>query len=182
MTTATTRTYAIDAAHSSVTFSVRHMMIAKVRGTFNTLVGTIGLPADGTVPVTIAAEIDAASIDTSDEKRDEHVRSADFLHTEVHEKITFTSSSITSTGGSEFTATGDLTIRGVTKPVTLKAEVTGQGKDPWGNERVGFEGSTRINRKDFGVSFNAALETGGVLVGEEIDITLDIQAIPVPQA
>jgi polyisoprenoid-binding protein YceI len=181
MTTAAVRSYAVDPAHSSVTFSVRHMMIAKVRGTFNTISGTVALPADSAVPTAITAEIDASSIDTRDAQRDGHLSSPDFLDVASFPKITFASTGITAGTGAEFTVTGDLTIHGVTKSVALKAEVTGQGKDPWGNDRVGFEASTRINRKDFGLSWNQGLEAGGVLVGEDIDITLDIQAVPAPQ-
>jgi polyisoprenoid-binding protein YceI len=181
MTTATVRTYAVDPSHSSVGFSVRHLMIAKVRGTFNTFKGTIQLPADSPIPTVIQAEIDPASIDTREEQRDTHLKSADFLDVATHSQILFESSDIQSAGGTEFTATGNLTIHGVTKPVTLKGEVSGQGTDPWGNARVAFEASTRINRKDFDLNWNSPLEAGGVLIGEEVDITLDIQAIPAPQ-
>jgi len=182
MTTATVRTYAIDPSHSSVGFSIRHLMIAKVRGTFNTFSGTISLPADGLIPVAIHAEIDPASIDTREEQRDGHLKSPDFLDVATHSVIAFESTAIEAAGASEFTVTGELTIHGVTKSVTLKGEVTGQGTDPWGNARVGFEASGRVNRKDFGLTWNSPLESGGVLVGEDVDITLDIQAIPAPQA
>ncbi len=182
MTTATVRTYAIDPAHSSVGFSVRHLGIAKVRGTFNTFSGTIELPADGVVPVGFHAEIEAASIDTREEARDAHLRSADFLDVAAFGKIAFQSTNVVASGASEFEATGDLTLHGVTKSVTLKGEATGQGTDPWGNARVAFEASVRINRKDFGLTWNAALEGGGVLVSENVDITLDVQAVPAPQS
>jgi polyisoprenoid-binding protein YceI len=182
MTTAALRTYAVDPSHSSIGFSIRHLMIAKVRGTFNTFSGTIALPPDSAVPVSIHAEIDPASIDTREEKRDGHLKSPDFFDVATHTQILFDSTEIHSAGGTEFTVTGNLTLHGVTKPVTLKGEISGEGTDPWGNPRVAFEASGRVNRKDFGLDWNSPLETGGVLVGEDVDITLDIQAIPAPQA
>ncbi len=182
MTTAAVRTHAIDPSHSSIGFSIRHLMIAKVRGTFNTFSGTVDLPADGTIPVAIHAEIDPASIDTREAQRDGHLKSPDFFDVATHDKILFDSTEIQSSGGSAFAATGNLTLHGVTKSVTLKGEVTGQGKDPWGNARVAFEATGRVNRKDFGLTWNAALETGGVAVGDEVEITLDIQVVPAPQA
>jgi len=182
MTTATVRTYAIDPSHSSVGFSIRHLMIAKVRGTFNTFSGTIQLPAEGAIPVGIDAEIDPASIDTREEQRDGHLKSPDFFDVATHSVIKFVSTAVEPTGASEFNVTGNLTLHGVTKSVTLKAELTGQGTDPWGNARVAFEASGRVNRKDFGLNWNSALESGGVLVGEDVDITLDIQAVPAPAA
>ncbi len=176
-TTATTRTYAIDPAHSDVSFQIRHLMLTKVRGTFHGLTGTITLPQGSEIPLALEAAIDAASVDTREEKRDAHLRSADFFDAATHPQITFRSTSITGSGTS-FTATGDLTIRGTTKSVTLMGNVEGTTTDPWGNARIGWSARTRINRLDFGVSFNQALETGGVMLGEEVDITLEIQAIP----
>jgi polyisoprenoid-binding protein YceI len=174
-TTITARTYAIDPAHSEVGFSVRHMMLSKVRGRFTKVSGTIQLGA-GDVPEGITAEIDAASIETHEPQRDTHLRSDDFLAAETYPKLTFTSTAIAA-DGNDFTVTGDLTIHGTTKSVTLTGELEGRTTDPWGNDRVAYSAKTRINRKDFGLTWNQALETGGVLVGEDIDVVLDIQAV-----
>jgi polyisoprenoid-binding protein YceI len=175
-----TRSYVIDPAHSSAHFSVRHLMISKVRGTFRTIAGSIELPADGAIPLAISAEIESASIDTRDAQRDGHLKSADFFDVEQFPKLQFTSTRIEATGATGFKAVGDLEIHGVKRSVTLDAEVSGQGKDPWGNQRVAYEATARINRKDFGLVWNQALETGGVAVGDEIDITLDVESIPAP--
>jgi len=175
-TTTATRTYAIDPVHSDIGFSIRHLMIAKVRGRFAVVTGTIGLGSEGDIPTTIVAEIDATSLDTHDSQRDAHVKSADFLAVDLHPVITFTSTAITGEG-TDFTATGDLTIHGATKTVTLKGSFEGRGTDPWGNERVGYSASVRISRKDFGLTWNQAMETGGVMIGDDIDVTLDIEAI-----
>jgi polyisoprenoid-binding protein YceI len=175
-TTVTSRTYAIDPAHSEVGFAVRHLMISKIRGNFTGFSGPVTLGPDGDIPTSIEGVVDAASIATREEKRDGHLRSADFFDVENHPKLTFKSTSITGSG-SDFTVVGDLTIRGTTKSVTLKGEVGGHTTDPWGNDRVGFSATTRINRKDFAVSFNQALETGGVMVSDEVDITLEISAV-----
>jgi polyisoprenoid-binding protein YceI len=175
-----TRSFTIDPAHSSVHFSVRHLMISKVRGTFRTLSGTIQLPADSPIPIAISAEIDAASIDTRDSQRDGHLKSADFLHVEQYPALRFTTTRIEPVDGTRFKVIGELELRGTKQPVTLDAEVAGQGKDPWGNDRVAYEATTRINRKDFGLVWNQVLETGGVAVAEEIDITLDVESIPSP--
>jgi polyisoprenoid-binding protein YceI len=178
--TTATRTYAIDPTHSSANFSVRHLMIAKVRGSFNNITGTIQLAADSPIPVSISAQIDASSIDTRDPQRDGHLKSPDFLHVERHSHLRFTSTSIEPIDATRFKAVGELELHGVKKSVTLDAEVSGQGKDPWGNDRVAFEASTKINRQDFGLVWNQALETGGVAVGDEISITLDVESIPKP--
>jgi polyisoprenoid-binding protein YceI len=175
-TTLTSRTYAIDPAHSEVGFAVRHLMISKVRGNFTGFTGAVTLGPDGDIPTSIEGVVDATSVDTREEKRDGHLRSADFFDVENHPSLTFKSTSITGSG-SDFTAVGDLTIRGTTKSVTLKGEVGGHTTDPWGNDRVGFSATTRINRKDFAVSFNQALETGGVMVSDEVDIALEISAV-----
>ncbi|GAC1537128.1 MAG: YceI family protein [Candidatus Velthaea sp.] len=173
-----TRTYAIDGSHSSVHFSVRHLMISKVRGTFSTVAGTIELPAAGVIPVALSVTIDAASIDTREAQRDGHLKSADFLDVEKFPVLRFTSTSIRATTGQSFEITGDLEIRGTTRPVTLAAGVAGQGKDPWGNDRVAYEATAKISRKAWGLTWNQALEAGGVAVGDEIDITLDVESIP----
>jgi polyisoprenoid-binding protein YceI len=176
--TASTRTYAIDPAHSSVHFAVRHLMISKVRGTFDKLSGSIELPPTGNIPSAISVAIEAASINTREAQRDGHLRSADFLEVEGYPLLTFVSTSVAATNDTDFTVTGQLEIHGTKQEVSLKASVTGAGKDPWGNDRVAYEGTTKINRKDFGLVWNQALETGGVAVGDEIEITLDVEAIP----
>jgi polyisoprenoid-binding protein YceI len=175
-TTTTSRTYAIDPAHSEIGFAVRHLMISKVRGYFTGFTGTVSLGPDGDIPTKIAGAVDATSVDTREEKRDGHLRSADFFDVENHPKITFTSTSITGSGN-DFSVVGDLTIRGTTKSVTLKGEVGGHTTDPWGNDRIGYSATTRINRKDFAVNFNQALETGGVMVSDEVDLALEISAV-----
>lgn len=175
-TSDTLATYAIDPSHSSAEFIVRHMVISKVRGRFGKFSGTLSIPSSAQVPEQIAVEIDAASIDTREDQRDAHLKSADFLHTEKHPTITFTSTRINGSAPS-FTVIGNLTIHGVTKSVEIDATFDGEGKDPWGNERIAFSGETKINRKDFGLTYNQVLETGGVLVGEEVKIELSVEAV-----
>jgi polyisoprenoid-binding protein YceI len=172
-----TQRWNIDPSHSGVHFTVRHLVISKVRGSFGKWQGTVDFDAQNPAASKVAVRIDAASIDTGEEKRDGHLRSADFFDVEKFPELTFTSTKVEKSGDSEYRVTGDLTIHGVTRPVTLAAEFEGNGKDPWGNERIGFSASTSVNRKDFGLTWNQALETGGVLVGEKIEIALDVQAI-----
>lgn len=170
-------TYSIDNAHSDVSFSVRHMMFAKVRGHFTkwsaNLVFDPAKPAASSVEVSI----DAASIDTREPQRDAHLRSGDFLDAESHPKITFKSRKVESPSAGHYKVIGDLAIRGVTREVVLDVEEGGRGKDPWGNERVAFIAKAAINRTDFGLKWNQALEAGGVLVGEKVEIEIDVQAI-----
>lgn len=175
-----TRTYAIDASHSSVHFSVRHLMISKVRGTFNTIAGTIALPATGAIPLAVNVTIDASSIDTREDQRDGHLKSADFLDVAKFPELNFASTSIRTIDPQTFEVSGDLEIRGVKRPVRLAASVAGQGKDPWGNDRIAYEATLKISRKDWNLTWNQVLEAGGVAVGDEIDITLDVESIPVP--
>uniref|UniRef100_A0A831TIB4 Polyisoprenoid-binding protein n=1 Tax=Thermorudis peleae TaxID=1382356 RepID=A0A831TIB4_9BACT len=167
----------IDPVHSEIAFSVRHMMVATVRGRFNQFQGVIEFdpahPESGRVEVTI----DAASIDTRNEQRDNHLRSPDFLNVEQYPTITFVSKRIEPLGDNRFRVVGDLTLRGVTREVALDAEFLGVGKDPWGGERAGFTARTKLNRHDFGASWNVALEAGGFLVGDTLDVTLDIEAV-----
>ncbi|QCX26200.1 YceI family protein [Nocardioides jishulii] len=169
-------TYTIDASHSHLGFSARHAMVTTVRGQFGAYEGTAVVdtttPANSSVTITIQT----ASIDTSSEDRDGHLRSADFFDSETYPTITFTSTDV-KREGSDWEITGDLTIKGVTKSVTIPFEETGSAQDPFGNTRIGFEGSTSINRKDWGLTWNAALETGGVLVSEKIKLDFDISAI-----
>ncbi len=166
----------IDATHSGVHFVARHMVITKVRGSFKAFTGTLELDEGDLSRSKIHATIDATSIDTAEERRDAHLKSPDFLDVEKFPTLVFDSKSITKSGD-DFIVTGDLTLHGVTKEVTLKAEVGGQGKDPWGNQRTAFSATTSINREDFGLKWNQVLEAGGLLVGTKIDIELDVQAI-----
>lgn len=171
-----TTTWNLDPAHSSAGFSVRHMMIAKVHGAFEKISGKLVYDAANPANSSVEATIDAASINTRDAQRDGHLKSADFFDVEKFPQLTFKSKKIEKAGSGELKVTGDLTIHGVTKEVVLAVEgPTGEHKDPWGNIKIGASGSTKINRKDFGLTWNAALEAGGVLVGDEVTITLDVQ-------
>ena len=171
-------TYTIDPAHSSAQFTVRHMMISNVRGGFSSIKGTVEHDSGDLSNSSIDVVIDADTIRTLDDQRDAHLKSADFLHVEKHPTITFKSTKVTPDGDGELSVTGDLTIHGVTKPVVLKIEgPTSEGKDPWGNIRMGASGTTKIKRSDFGLTWNAALETGGILVGDDLKIELEIQMI-----
>ncbi|PLT27750.1 YceI family protein [Peribacillus deserti] len=168
--------WALDPTHSSVDFSVKHMMFAKVNGSFNKFDAVIEAdPADLTT-ADIEFTIDTASIDTRNDDRDVHLRSADFFDTEAYPSITFKSNEITKTGDNEYSVAGDLTLHGVTRPEAFTVTFEGQGKDPWGNEKAGFSVEGKIKRSDFGLTWNAALETGGVLVGDSINISMQIQA------
>ncbi|WP_396626646.1 YceI family protein [Luteitalea sp.] len=180
MTTATApalATYAVDPAHSEATFTVRHL-ITKVRGRFAEFEGTIGFDAEDPTRSTVAFTIKAASIDTNQKDRDAHLRSADFFEVEKYPTITFTSTGITASGDGAYAVTGHFTIRDVTQAITLPVTYLGTAKDPWGNQRIAFEAETTINRKEYGLMWNAALETGGFLVGDEVKIALSIQAVP----
>jgi polyisoprenoid-binding protein YceI len=172
----TTTKWALDPAHSSVDFSVRHMMIAKVKGSFNSFSASIDADPTDLTTANIAFNVDLASVDTRSEDRDNHLRSADFFDVENHPSMTFTSTNIVKTGEGDYDVTGDLTIRGVTRPETFAVTFEGTGKDPWGNEKVGFNAEGKIKRSEYGLTWNAALETGGVLVGDEIKVSLEIQA------
>lgn len=169
--------YEIDPTHSSVHFSVRHMMVSNVRGEFTKVAGTVSFDPENHADSSAEATIDVASINTRDEQRDGHLKSPDFLDLEKFPTITFKSTKVVpSEGGGKLT--GDLTIHGVTRPITLDVEGPGpEVKDPWGKQRVGVSATTKLSRKDFGLTWNAALETGGVLVGDEVKITIDIEAI-----
>lgn len=173
-----TQTYQLDSAHSAARFSVRHMMISRVHGEFTTLSGSLQFNPDTHEESKVDVEIDAASITTHQADRDAHLKTADFLDTAQFPKITFVSTGVTKSSADEGTLTGDLTLHGVTKTVTLKVEgATQDTKDPWGNLRLGFTAQTRIKRSEFGLTYNAALEAGGVLVGDDVDITLDVQFV-----
>lgn len=170
------QTWNMDPAHSSVAFVVRHMVFTKVRGTFQTWSGTLTLDDENLANSKVQVEIDVGSIDTREEKRDAHLRSADFFEVEKFPKMTFASKRVEG-GPSTFQVVGDLTLHGVTKEVTLEVEREGLGKDPWGNERAGFSAKGQINRGDFGLKWNQALETGGVLVSEKVEIQIEISAV-----
>lgn len=166
-------TWVLDPAHSEVTFSVRHMMISKVRGTFGMKSATLVAP-ENPLDAKVEATVDVTSIDTNDEGRDAHLRSADFFDTENFPTMEFVSTGARIVDG-DFFVDGDLTIRGITKPVSFEFDFGGFGQDPYGNYKAGASASTTINREDFGLTWNAALETGGVLVGKDITINLDLQ-------
>jgi len=170
------KTYAIDQSHTTIEFVVRHLMITKVRGRFTSFTGTIAVPDGSDVPTNVAVSIDASSIDTREEKRDEHLRSEDFLAADKFPKLEFAATGSEGSGES-FKLDGNLTIRGTTRPVTLECELEGRVQDPWGNDRIGFSGHTKINRKDFGLAWNQALEAGGFAVGDEVRIELNVEAI-----
>jgi len=171
-------TWNIDPAHSAAEFKVRHMMISYVKGKFSGLSGVLRLDETDYAHSAVEVSIPAASVKTVDETLDAHLKNEDFFDVEKYPTLWFKSTNIRSTGGHDYAVTGDLTIRGVTRSVTLAAsDVSEPSKDPWGNVRIGLSGSTKINRKDFGLVWNAPLEFGGVLVGEEVTITLDVQFV-----
>ncbi len=166
----------IDKVHSSIHFSVRHLMVSKVRGEFHGWTGALQLDPDDHTKSSVELTIQATSIDTRDEKRDGHLRSPDFFDAEKFPKMTFKSGKIEK-AGDHLAVHGDLSIHGVTMPVTLAGEPTEVVKDPWGGTRTGFSGKVAIDRKDYGLRWNAALETGGVLVGDKVEITFEVEAI-----
>lgn len=168
--------YSIDPAHTGVEFVVRHLMITKVRGRFGAVSGIIELEPGSDIPRFVQATIDATSIDTREPQRDTHLRSADFFDVEKYPTLEFVSTRIEGTPG-DFTIYGNLTVHGVMREVALKAEFEGRAADPWGGQRAGYSASTTINRKDFGLTWNTALETGGVMVGDEVRIELEVEAI-----
>lgn len=176
-TSTTTRTYQIDKAHSEAIFQVRHLL-SKVRGRFSDFEGTIDFdeanPENSSVNFTVYTK----SIDTNEADRDTHLRSADFFSVEQFPTLTFQSKSIVRRAENRFDVTGDLTMRGVTKTVVLPVEYLGKAKDPWGNEKLAFEAEVSLNRKDYGLTWNAALETGGFLVGDDVKVNISIQAAP----
>ncbi|MCX5399970.1 YceI family protein [Streptomyces sp. NBC_00102] len=174
---ALTGTYTIDPAHTSIGFTVRHAMVTNVRGSFGEHEGTLVL--NGTDPHHSTASIDVkiASIDTGIADRDAHLRSGDFFDAEAFPLMTFRSTSAEQLGGDTYRITGDLTIKDVTRPLSIDLEFNGSATDPYGNQRVGFEGSTNILRSDWGLTWNAALETGGVMVSDKVKLTFDISAI-----
>jgi polyisoprenoid-binding protein YceI len=171
----------IDLAHSEVTFSVKHMMISTVRGKFSRFSGTVDANEQNPAGAQIAVQIEAASLDTGNEQRDGHLRSPDFFDVERFPTISFKSTRIEQSGDSEYAMHGDLTIRDVTKPVVLNVEYAGQAKSPWGVVSAGFSAQTKINRKDWGLNWNVALETGGWLVSDEIRISIEVELQQQPE-
>lgn len=174
-TTTGAEVWTIDPSHSAIEFSVKHMMFATVRGRFSTFSGTITMPDGDPTKGSVEVSIDADSIDTRDEKRDEHLRSNDFFGAGDDPQITFRSTSVEGRGKDRYAVAGELTIRGVTKRVVLDATFNGQGVNPWGATVAGWSAETTIDRKEFGVNWNAALEGGGILVGDEVKIHLELE-------
>ncbi|GCE27020.1 polyisoprenoid-binding protein [Dictyobacter alpinus] len=172
-------TWTIDASHSHIGFAVRHMVVSTVRGQFNAVRGTLNLDEANLAASWVEAEADAASIDTHDANRDGHLRSADFFDVEKFPKITFKSTNVENDSG-DYKVTGDLTIHGVTKPVTFAVEYSGFVRDPYGLDRAGFSAQTKINRKDFGLTWGPVLEAGGAVVSDEVKINLEFEATQQP--
>ena len=172
-----TGTYTLDPSHTRIGFVARHAMVTKVRGSFNEFEGTATVEGDNPANSSVRVTIQAASIDTRSAQRDEHLRSNDFLALAEYPEITFVSTDIRQTDDTTFDVTGDLTIKGVTNQITVPFEFEGAATDPFGNQRIGFDGKVTINRKDYGITWNAALETGGVLVSDKIALEFDVSAI-----
>jgi len=175
--TETTKSWNIDLAHSGVTFSVRHMVIAKVRGRFARFSGDVHIDEKDLTRSTVNIVVDAASIDTGIADRDAHLRSPDFLDVEKFPALTYVSKRVEKVSATEYRLVGDLTIRDTTREVPLEIEYGGLGKDPWGKERMGFTAKAHLDRKEFGLRWNQALETGGVLVGDRVDIDIELEAV-----
>jgi polyisoprenoid-binding protein YceI len=173
-----TSLWKIDPVHSNAQFKVKHMMISNVKGEFTAVNGTLRLNDNDSTRSQVEASIDASSINTRDPQRDAHLKSPDFFNVEQFPTLTFKSTRISKKGDDRYSVEGELTIHGVTRNVVLEAEdVSAPAKDPWGNTRIGLSATARINRKDFGLTWNSTLETGGLLVGDEVAITLDVQFI-----
>ena len=172
-----TSTWTIDPAHSVVEFAVKHLMVSTFKGHFRSLEGTVHLDEDNPANSSVAASIDVASVDTQTPDRDAHLRSDDFFNAERYPKMTFRSTRVERVDGTNWKVTGELTIRDVTKEVVLDTEYEGRIVDPWGNERIGFTARTELSRKEFGVRWNAAIETGGVVVGDKVRISLNIEIV-----
>lgn len=182
MTTATAATvltgdYTVDPAHSQIGFVARHAMVAKVRGQFTSFQGKAHLDFDNPQASTAELTVDVASVDTHNNQRDEHLRTNDFFDAPNFPQITFRSTSVAKLDDSHYRLTGDLSIKGTTKPVTVDFTYTGTATDPWGKTRVGFEGATTVNRKDWGIEWNAPLEAGGVLVSDKVTLELEVALV-----
>jgi polyisoprenoid-binding protein YceI len=170
-----TGTWNIDASHSSIEFSVRHLMISKVKGSFKTFSGSVTIPEDP-FQASVHVAIDPTSIDTGDANRDNHLRSADFFEVEKYPEAEYVSSSVRPQGDG-YLVDGELSLHGVTRPVTLDLEFNGTGGDPWGNTRAGFTASAEINRRDFGIDITMPMETGGVVVGDKVKLTIEVELV-----
>lgn len=170
-------TYTIDPAHTRLGFVARHAMVTKVRGSFKELEGTASGDGQNPESAKVNVTVQANSFESGNEQRDEHVKSADFLNAEQFPTLTFTSTKVTVVDEDTLEITGDLTIMNTTREITIPFDFNGQAKDPFGNERIGFEGKTKISRKDFGLTWNAALETGGVLVSDDVQLEIEVSAI-----
>lgn len=178
-----TTTYKIDSRHSSAQFAVTHLMISTVRGEFHAVNGTVIVDDSDTSKSSVNVTIDASTVDTREPDRDKHLRSADFFDVANHPTMTFVSTKVESAGPGKLKVSGDLTIRGVTKPVVLEVSAPRPAiKDPWGLQRTAVSGTTKINRQDFGVAWNQTLDSGGVVVGDNVDITLDVEMFVPPPA
>jgi len=177
-----TERWEIDSSHSSVHFSVRHLVIAKVRGVFARWSGSVNVPDGDFSKATVDVTIDASSIDTGVAQRDAHLKSADFFDVAEFPELRFAGKRVEPRSGTEVEVVGDLTIRGITREVVLRVEQHGQAKDPWGNVRAAFTAKTSIDRKDFGLTWNQALETGGVMVGDRVEIEAEIEAVKQAEA
>jgi polyisoprenoid-binding protein YceI len=177
-TSAATTTWKLDPAHSHAEFKVKHMMISNVKGTFSGLSGDLTEHLTDSTLSSVEATIDVSTVNTHDAQRDGHLKSADFFDTEKYPTMSFKSTQVKPDGDDGYKVSGDFTLHGVTKQVTFNVEgPSAQAKDPWGNTRIGLTATTKINRKDFGLNWNAALETGGILVGEEVHITVEAEFI-----
>jgi polyisoprenoid-binding protein YceI len=177
-----TETWQIDPLHSGIHFSIRHFVVGRVHGRFTKVGGTLQLDDANMANSKVDVHIDADSVDTNDAKRDGHLKTADFFNTAEYPEITFQSTRVEAAGKDRYKVTGDLSLRGVKKSITLDVDHGGSVKDPWGNNRSGFGFKTQINRKDFGITFNQLLEGGGPALGDTIDITIDVEATKAMQA
>jgi polyisoprenoid-binding protein YceI len=175
--TQTVTQYIVDNAHSDIGFSVRHMVFAKVRGHFTKWTAQLGFDADEPTKSSVEVSIDAASIDTREAQRDAHLKGADFLDVEKYPAIVFKSRRVETTSPKHYKVTGDLTIHGTTRETTVDVEELGRGKDPWGNDKILFGGKGAVNRVDFGLKWNQALEAGGVLIGEKVEFEIDVEVM-----
>lgn len=168
--------WTVDAAHSAIDFSVKHMMISTVKGSFKNFEATVEADPQDLTTANLEFTIDVASIDTRNSDRDAHLKSADLFEIEKYPNLTFKATKVVKTDDNEYDVTGDVSMHGITRPETFKVTFEGQGKDPWGNEKVGFSAEGKLKRSDYGITYNAALETGGVLIGDQVKIFIEIQA------
>jgi polyisoprenoid-binding protein YceI len=170
-----TETWQIDSAHASAAFAVKHLMVSTVRGRFSDVKGTVMVAGEDPLTAKADVTIGVGTVDTGIEQRDNHLRSADFFHAEQFPTMTFRSTKVEQAGQDAYRVTGDLTIRGTTRPITLSVTSEGRTRDPWGNDRMGFSASGRLSRKDFGLVWNQLMETGGAVVGDEVKLTIDVE-------